>query len=387
MKHIEIISEKNCCGCGSCGVQCPVKAITFTQDSTGFSYPQVNENICVNCGLCLQACPLIAPPKILGNPIFYGGYNMDAEIRRMSSSGGCFSSIAEIIFQENGIVAGSAFFPDGTRHICVDNKEDMSKLRGSKYVESRVIDTWPEIIDYLKLGKKLLFSGTPCQVAAARKILNKWEVQVTFIETICLGVPSPLMFQKYLLWKDHKLSAQTLEFKFRYKDQQGHRSQLQHTTTKGTYYYDIGDDPYMKAFYRGLSLRPCCYECHFKGFPRTADITLGDFWGVEFVFPEFNPAKGVSLIICNSDKGRKLLSRLSHSFILKQTDRESAEKANPMLNMSAKEPEERKRFWEDFNTLQPTQLFVKYKLMRNKKERLRDSLHHLASSVWHIMKK
>ncbi len=330
---------------------------------------------------------MLNPPQSGGEPSFYGGYNLDSEIRKASSSGGCFSALAELIIQDKGIVVGAAFFPSGTKHICIENSRNLERLRGSKYVESNVIDIWPEIINHLKSGKKLLFSGTPCQVAAARKILSKWYTRIIFIETICLGTPSPLLFQRYLSWKECKVSAHTIDFRFRYKDQAGNTSKLKHQTTKGTFCYDIKQDPYMQAFYRGISLKPSCYACHFKGFPRTADITLGDFWGVENVFPEYDSNKGISLVICNTQKGHELLSRISLSFILKQTTQALAERENPMLAMSAKEPQERDQFWRDFNVMQTSKLFVKYRLMRTQREKLRDLLHYAASSIWHMIKK
>ena len=215
----------------------------------------------------------------------------------------------------------------------------------------------------MKQGKYLLFSGTPCQIAAAKSICQKWVSQIVFIEVICFGVPSSLFFRRYLEWREQKVHVRTIDFKFRYKKYKSDRQVLKQIGDTKSLCYDHGRDPYMKAFYRKLSLRPSCYACRFKGFPRHADITLGDFWGIESRCPEFDHQKGVSLVIVNTDKGESLLQQIRDNLLIKEFDKDFAIKKNPMVIESAKEPEKRDNFWTDFNRMKLKKLFVKYDLM------------------------
>lgn len=366
MKHINLTSEKDCCGCGVCREVCPVNAITLNVDKTGFYYPVFDDDICIDCGLCEKKCPVIHSNNIINTkqPSFWGGFNKDENIRENSSSGGMFSVFAKSVLQNNGIVVGAVFDREfGVHHVCISTEVELARIRGSKYVESSLFDVWPVMISYLKQGKYLLFSGTPCQIAAAKSICQKWVSQIVFIEVICFGVPSSLFFRSYLEWRERKAHVRTIDFKFRYKKYKNDRQVLKQIGDTKSVYYDHGRDPYMKAFYRKLSLRPSCYACRFKGFPRHADITLGDFWGIESRCPEFDHQKGVSLVIVNTDKGESLLQQIRDNLSIKEFDKDFAIKKNPMVMESAKEPEKRDNFWKDFNRVKLKKLFMKYDLM------------------------
>ena len=197
---MKICNEKLCCGCGVCKVVCPQNAICMTADERGFLHPEVAEELCVNCGLCRRHCPLLCENPKPDPGVFssYAAWNKDAKELKESTSGGIFWLLAKEVLAQNGVVFGAVWTEDWkVRHTFAETLEDAEKLRQSKYMQSETGDAYLQVRDFLKAGRKVLFSGTPCQVAALRSFLGKPEPDLLTTDIICHGVPSAAVFGRY----------------------------------------------------------------------------------------------------------------------------------------------------------------------------------------------
>lgn len=331
MIHIE--DKHNCCGCSACQQICPKKCISFEADYEGFLYPSVNREVCIECGLCERVCPVLNQGDIIRPISALAAKNRDEYIRANSSSGGIFYALAEKTIKEGGVVYGARFNEELSGvHGVAYNLEDISEFRGSKYLQSMMNDTFKDIRSALNKGIKVLFSGTPCQVAGLRNFLQKSYDNLTLIDFVCHGVPSPSVWQNYL----HSFSNISIDSAvFRDKEQGWHRFGI------------FSDDHYMQVFLSNLSLRPSCYSCPSKRGKSGSDITLGDFWGIEHIDPEIDDDKGTSLVLINTLKGEKFFKDLNIGS--KEESYEEALKFNPSMEVSVDEPEKRAKFFHVFS--------------------------------------
>lgn len=289
------------------------------ENHEGFVVPVVNNDKCINCGLCMAACPSLNQTREdnAPDPECYAAQARD-EIREVSSSGGVFTLLAEEILARKGYVCGAAFRDDWTvHHMIVDNKEELAKLRGSKYVQSDIGYCYREISKLLKAGKYVLFTGTPCQVAGLYLFLGKKDYETLYtVDIFCHGAPSPGVWKRYL--RENYDIASIRKINFRDKSAIGwscsHVAITLHNGTK-----DISDD-YTKWFHRSAILRPSCRECKYSQIPRPADISLGDFWGINSINADLNDKKGLSNVLINSEKGKHLYNSIrltkSHPVVL-----------------------------------------------------------------------
>lgn len=311
---ISCVSEKMCIGCGGCHNKCPHQAITMKWDKKGFSYPVIDEKKCTGCNLCEQVCPVLhpaAPKKILK---LIGGYYADKEIVSKSSSGGAFYLFASYIIANKGIVVGvvwnEEFLPV---HKAIDNIDDLEAMHGSKYVQSDKRDIYACIEKYLKQGKMVLFSGTPCECLAVKKYLGREYNNLYLLEFICHGIPSPIIWKEYLenLYNEKKIIP--TEINFRSKERNGwHGYELKISHEEQNYYFPLRQDLFFNGFTENLFLRESCYNCSCKCFKTAADISVADFWGSEKYSPTLddrNGKNGLSLVACFSDKGINLLEK------------------------------------------------------------------------------
>lgn len=347
---IQINNKANCCGCSACEQVCPKHCISFKIDSEGFAYPAVDMDACINCGLCERVCPVLnqgaksTPQKTLA------AINNDQTIRRNSSSGGVFTALAEKIICAGGHVYGARFNKElGVEHSCTNQLERLENFRGSKYLQSTMNDTFKNVRSDLKSGIKVLFSGTPCQVAGLKNFLQKDYENLITVDIICHGVPSPKVWRKYL---DTYSGIDIESASFRDKDAGWHRFGMRLSGTfhnDASYWHRSGifsDDHYMQVFLSNLSLRPSCYYCPSKGGKSHSDITLGDFWGIEHIDSDVDDDKGTSLVLINTPKGEKLFSGLNIEF--KEEPYEEAVKYNPCIEVCVAEPEIRAKFFRVF---------------------------------------
>ena len=365
---IKPAKKEDCCGCTACAQRCPKGCITLQADSEGFSYPFVDTNLCNNCGICEKVCPVInqkqshKPVKVLA------AINNNEEIRLKSSSGGIFSLLAEQTLKAGGVVFGAAFNKNWeAEHIYVENAEELERLRGSKYVQSNINNSYKEAERFLKDGREVLFSGTPCQIAALKLFLRKEYRNLTTIDVVCHGAPSPKVWNMYLkeitskLLKDmpdekiqsvppiggtSKSCIEAISFRSKITGWKKFSFQLKLNFSnydgKNTAVFAEGlhKNSYMQAFLSDLILRPSCYACPAKDGKSDSDITLADLWGSHEICPELDDDQGLSLILIKNEE--KTLPK----FYYKEINYCDALKHNPSIEKSVAEPQKRTKFFK-----------------------------------------
>lgn len=349
---IEVKTKEDCCGCYACYNICPKQCITMKTDNEGFWYPNIDNNKCINCNLCEKVCPIINPVKRNDSKkIAYAGMNKDEQIRIKSSSGGIFSILAEYIIKNSGVVYGAGFDEDfNIKHKRILYSTDLDLLRGSKYVQSSIGDIYKQVKDDLESNKLVLFTGTPCQVEGLRSYLKKEYVNLMTMDFICHGVPSPLVWKKYLEEMKKSKQENIKNIYFRNKDIGWKNYSLKIVFDEKIYSNTLNNDLFMKGFLRDVYLRPSCYNCKFKKINRIGDITVADFWGIENILPKMDDDKGISLIVIHSEKGKQLFDKLSEKMILNEVNLNEAIKYNPSMISSVKYNEKRNEFFLDLNS-------------------------------------
>ena len=349
---IEIKTKKDCCGCYACYNICPKECITIESDNEGFWYPKIDKNKCINCNLCKKVCPIInKPKKFLYEEKSYAVFNKNEKVRLESSSGGFFSLLAEYVINNHGSVYGAAFDKDfNVKHIKITSLHDIELLRGSKYVQSKINDIFKSIKIDLKNNRIVLFTGTPCQIAGLQSFLQKKYDNLILMDIVCHGVPSPLVWQRYIdeLKQNYKQDIKNIYF--RDKSTGWKAYSVKFLFDKDEYKTFGFKDIYMKGFLNDIYLRPSCYNCNFKGIERISDITVADFWGVENILPKMDDDKGISLIVVHSEKGKQLFDKLSEKMILNEVNLNEAIKYNPSMISSVKYNEKRNEFFLDLNS-------------------------------------
>ena len=316
---IEVTDKSRCCGCSACAGVCPVQCISMVADQEGFKYPSADSGICISCGRCEQVCPM-ASVKEASEKKAYAVRVPEYESK--SSSGGVFSALAEKILGEGGVVYGAAFDEKlNLRHIKVDDIAMLGQLRGSKYVQSDMSDVFRQVRDELADGRKVLFSGTPCQVAGLKTFLGKDYPELFTVDLACHGVPSPEVWNRYVREK----GADLVNVNFRDKSEGWRNYNIAYIYKERTEKVKFDKDPYMLLFLQNISLRPSCYDCAFRNGGNCSDVTLADFWSVADAVPEMNDGKGVSAVIVNTSKGEAQVDGLSQ---LAEVKYEAAVKAN-----------------------------------------------------------
>lgn len=384
---INIEDKSKCCGCYACFNICPKQAIEMKEDEKGFKYPTIHKEKCINCGLCEKVCPIINKTKTENMPKAYACYNKNEKIRLESSSGGIFTLIAEYILDNNGIIYGAAFNDNwDVEHIRIDNKDDLSKLRTSKYVQSNINNTYKLAKKDLDDGRKVLFTGTPCQVNGLYSFLNKEYSNLYTQDIICHGVPSPKVWKKYLDFRKKKDSASPMRINFRQKDEGWNLFALLLQYNNNAYKTNHNDDLFMQAFLRDACLRDSCYDCSFKEKNRKTDITLADFWGINNVVPEINDDKGTSLVIVNTEKGQDLINNIKDNMVYKEVDFEQSIQYNKAMYQSATKPQLREEFFDNLDKLEFDELVEKYTLKPNRPNIFRRILRKAKKIIKKILK-
>lgn len=354
-----------CCGCGACANACPRGCIKMEKDQEGFYSPVLNEAECVHCGLCQKVCPQLGSESRNNEDIkeTWASISGNETILRESSSGGLFTELAKLVLSEGGLVYGAAFEEDyhSVHHICVDNLEELKYLRGSKYLQSKTGNVYSEIKSALTEGRKVLFSGTPCQVAGLRKYLGKEYTELLLVDVICHGIPSPELWNEHLSSLEEKNESKAGFVNFRHKERGWNEYGMYISFKNGKEYFKVlREEPYMKLFLLNCALKESCYQCRTKENGSFADITIGDFWGVENVEQDLNTKLGVSLALIHTEKGKEFFKRLPKNMVIKKTDYEKAVSYNTSVYLASKRPAERDRFYQDQKALSWDKLQKKY---------------------------
>ena len=368
----EICCTSDCTGCMACVNVCAHHAISVVQDKEGFDRPQIDENLCVDCGLCQKTCPINNHPIANDPQKVYSGWSSDETVRISSSSGGAFTEIARPILKEGGVVFGCALDEKlQAYHTYVETLEDLAtKLRGSKYVQSRIGNSYAQAKDFLKQGKKVLFSGTPCQIAGLKNYLRRDYENLITVDLICHGVPSPMLFEDYKNFMQKHENMKLTNVSFRCKKSSWIfynmtlTGRVEKSSAEKTYIGRYYEDPYIRGFLSDVFLRPSCSSCKFTSVKRVSDYTIADWWGYRKYKGESwdFEKKGVSLIFCNTYKAIGLFDKMIlKSFIYHRRTIEEALKTNPSLTSPYQNIERRETFWNDY--FQNGFTFVKDKYM------------------------
>lgn len=373
---IDIKEKKECCGCGACVQRCSKSCITMREDNEGFLYPEVDREACIDCGLCEKVCPVIHQGEKRKPLAVYAAKHKDDKIRLSSSSGGAFTALAESVIEEDGVVFGAKFDEDwSVIHDYTETKEGLAAFRGSKYVQSRIGDSFKKAEYFLKAGRKVLFSGTPCQIAGLKRFLRKEYDNLLTVDFICHGVPSPGVWREYLKeetarqcggknsvlshpnikgedarvesisFRDKRLGWQKYSFALTLSVSNGHGAKNTVLLSE-----PLNKNIFLRGFLTDLYLRPSCHACPAKSFKSGSDITICDFWGGQGIIPEWNDDKGMSVMFLHEETK----SVWNNSLFLKELETYKQES----LFRSAKESIRRKFYFSLSNSV-----FVKVRLL------------------------
>lgn len=350
------------------------------EDNEGFLYPIVDADTCIECGLCEKVCPVINQSEPRKPMKVYAAKNKDEEIRRQSSSGGIFTPLAEAVINEGGVVFGAKFDKDwNVVHDWTDTIEGIAAFRGSKYVQSTIGETYKEAREFLKQGRKVLYSGTPCQISGLKKFLRKEYDNLLTIDVVCHGVPSPLVWREYLKETRKNLRAERdagkntvssslmdlpvitgisfrdktngwkkFGFKLRYAASEAAENSVSNSANSSETHLlqPFPENIFMKGFLKNLYLRPSCYACASRSGKSCSDITIADFWGVQSFYPEFDDDKGIGLILINSENGKLAYSKVNA--YNQEATYEQGLSWNPCIEHSVAKNKFVDLFWKEF---------------------------------------
>lgn len=345
------LEKEECCGCKACDNVCPTSAIIMKCDSEGFWYPVIDNKKCINCSLCEKVCPVLSVEKQISLKKAYACYNKNNEVRLTSSSGGMFTLLSEEVLKDGGVIFGATFNEEfQVVHGYTNNKNGLDAFRGSKYVQSNINKSYTDAKIFLESGKKVLFSGTPCQIAGLKSFLNKKYDNLICVDIICHGVPSPEVWKEYKrsIIKEKKLVNMT----FRDKSEGWKNAVLKYKFKDGSEYKEAyKESKYIRGFIENIYLRPSCYKCKFKSLDRDSDITLADFWGIENFIPNMDDQNGISLILVHTEKGIDILEAIKNDAFIKEVNINEAIKFNICAIKSVKLDSKREKFYSYFSKM------------------------------------
>ena len=321
----------------------------MVEDREGFLQPKVDSRACVRCHKCEKTCPIFNPLTIPTDfeTKAYAAINKDEEVRMRSSSGGMFHALAKWTIEQGGVVFGARFDEKWeVMHDYTETVEGIDPFMRSKYVQSRIGDTFKQAKQFLELGRWVLFSGTPCQVGGLQAFLGKEYERLILVDLICHGVPSPAVWREYL--KNYVKDGEILSVNFRDKKDGWLRFQNVTTTTTTTIREEQMENPYFRGFLKNVYLRKSCYSCQFRTYHRISDITLADYWGVNELCPEMFDDKGTSVAFVHTEKGENMLSKLNRQIKFMAQSRDNAIRFNPSMNLENPKDVKRQRFFRVF---------------------------------------
>lgn len=374
-----ICETRLCTGCEACRQICPSEAVMMMPDDEGFLYPHVVEELCNNCGLCIRTCPVnktlqaadaeedalfsdsAVPDMETADAVVaddvrhiaYACYSLDEAVRDQSTSGGIFSQLALHILEEGGVVFGAGFDKDfRVRHAYARDDRELDGLRRSKYVQSDTGNTFCEAKAFLDEGRKVLYCGTPCQIAGLKAYLGKEYAGLLTCDLACHGVPSPKVWASYLEFIRSKYNSPIKAVSFRDKSTGWKTSSMRIEFENGSVYSDLVQrEIFFIGFGKSIFNRLSCFDCLFRLQNTKADITLADFWGIEHLDKdELSDNRGVSLIITHTVAGEEAVKNIGSRIFCSEKPLDDAVKYNPRLISSVKEPEGRKRFFNDMKS-------------------------------------
>lgn len=354
---IEIKEKSDCCGCEACTQKCPKNCIHLVEDNEGYRYPVVNKSSCVDCGACERACPIINNNEQQKPLEVLAAKNRDDHQRLVGSSGGVFFEIGRSILNKGGVVFGARFDENwNVIHEYTEDIDGLNAFRGSKYVQSHIGDSYKKVEHFLKAGRQVLFSGTPCQIAGLQCFLRKKYDNLLLVDVVCHGVPSSTPWQKFLdeSVRPQNQSPETFRkhitaISFRYKEKGWSKYHLKviynplngiSTSSRNSIFSKHHrNTDFMYGFLKNYFLRPSCYNCKFRCGKSHSDITLADFWGIWNYSDKWNDDKGISLVMLNTELGKSIFRTLKLDSFL--SDYQTAIAGNMSIIESPTKPVER----------------------------------------------
>ena len=350
---LRIIDNSQCCGCGLCASQCPTSCIDMKPGKLGHLYPDIDNKKCINCGLCQRICPSLHPLELTPPQHAYAAWAKDESDYKSSTSGGASSVIAQHIISQGGVVYGCAVLQGAiVEHIRIDKKEDLYRIKGSKYVQSSIIKVLPQIKQDIKENRTVLFLGTPCQIAAVRKLFTDIPNKLYLVDLVCHGTPSQKSLHNYLKRSVPLAKIDNISF----RSEEGY---IIKAFSGGQLIYSSSElwsnrykDHYYNSFFDGFSFRESCYQCRYASPHRVSDISIGDFWGLGKETPcdeipehEF----GISLILPNTRNGLSLFHEVSTAMNVFERPISEAISGNNQLQ----HPKEKSKLASIYHFLQP----------------------------------
>lgn len=351
-ERIQLPTIEHCTGCQACRVACPKNAITMQENEKGNIYPVVDEQQCINCNKCANVCPELSPLTFNAKQEkVYAMWVNHTKNRKYSTSGGASYIMAKTIIERGGYFCGAVYNDGGAEHSICDNIDKLYRFQGSKYVHSNVKDVYKEVEILLKDGKEILFTGTPCQVAALRSFLRKEYDTLYCVDIVCHGVPNKKVLGSRIKTIEQSHGKKVIDIRFRDKQPDQYNTCMKYTFEDGTSYKcSEFEDAYIRSFESGYILRDNCFNCTYKKSERCSDITIADFWGYLPRKLKFNSyRKGTSLMIVNSEKGKKLFNEIKKFCTIDDSrDFDYAVKGNRNLKAPQIKPNDYDLFWERY---------------------------------------
>lgn len=380
----KIVESSLCNGCHACYSVCPKSCIIMIEGDEGFLEPSIDKSKCIDCKLCVSRCPInnsFTEEKLENNTVrSIVAINRDDIVRKNSSSGGVFSELANYILDQDGVVYGVGFNDNfEVEHMKITNKSEIYKLQGSKYVQSKIGDTFLEIKNELENNKVVLFTGTPCQVEGLLNFLGKSYENLYTQDIICHGVPSPKAWRKYI----NEFNEDIKNISFRDKTFGWLNFSVKIETEDNKYINT--KDVFLQSFLKNLNLRKSCYNCKFKKINRNSDITLADCWGIENIDKKYFDDKGTSLVILHSDKGKFLYNEIKSKFISSSIDLEEAIKYNTAINKSVDMTNARSKFFKNIDKYNYKEVFQKATEITTH-EKIKTFLSRIKSKIKKLLK-
>lgn len=361
---IDILRKEDCVGCNACVQRCPERCIEMVEDGQGFVYPRADADKCIGCGLCERVCPVLNRNEPAKPKAVYAAKNADDKIRMTSSSGGVFHALARSVIEDGGVVFGAKFNERWeVVHDYAETLEEVRAFQGSKYVQSAIGDAFRRAEDFLKHGRRVMFTGTPCQLAGLQSFLGKdWGDKLLKVDVVCHGVPSPLVWREYLKYitasgdgrieitgvsfRDKRSGWEKFGLAVRAAEAESDPTSDSPRDEFELLFEPLTENRYMRGFLKDLYLRPSCYSCPAKRGRSRSDITLADFCGIRYRVPRFYDPSGVSLLLINSDRGERVFSSLRLES--ERVSYDAALSSNRAIERSVKRPKQAGDFWRGF---------------------------------------
>lgn len=362
---IVINKKSDCTGCSACASICPKKCISMIEDEEGFDYPSVEQSKCVNCHLCEKVCPMNKAIKNYYDTYTLCAQNVNEKIRRQSSAGGIIGAVYQTVFKENGIVFGVGVDKDNiVKFMQAENLEECleKKMFSSKYVAAELGNVLSCVREKLQTGCLVCFVGLPCQVSGLVSYLEHDYENLWLIDLTCYGVPSRKLYRKYIQYIENKYHSKITNIQFRNKEYGYAAPTLSITLKSGkTVSQNSSVKSFLRCFFKDISSRPSCYECHFKAISRVSDITLGDMRSVYKFVPQMDDDKGTTVIYVQSARGKEILEKVRgdlklHTISINDVLSTSGKK---MISCAKVNPK-RQAFFSDIDLLSYEKLIDKY---------------------------